>query len=67
MARTPLTRPWTSEETEKLKELLASGATPLTASLKLRRKFNSVKKKIWEIRNPGHRDGPQGPGNGRSL
>jgi hypothetical protein len=67
MARTPLTRRWTAEEIERLKEQVACGATPVRVALKLRRRVNSIRTKISEIRNPGHRDAPQRPGNGRAL
>jgi hypothetical protein len=50
MARKPLTRHWTPEETERLKMLFGSGATPLTAALKLRRTLGGITTKISEIR-----------------
>jgi hypothetical protein len=60
MARTPITRRWTQEETERLKELLASGTTPLAAAIKLRRRCSSVKRKIFEINNPATKKTPGG-------
>jgi hypothetical protein len=56
MTRTPLTRRWTPKEAELLKEMLASGATPLTAAVKLRRRCSSVKRKIYEINRIGKKE-----------
>jgi len=78
MARTPLTRPWTDEEIAALREMQASGATPLAMALKLRRKCSGVRSKIAKIQAsdqepaPQRSDRPAGkpdkarPSNGRS-
>jgi hypothetical protein len=52
MARTPLTRPWTEKEIAELERRLESGATPLTAALKLRRRVLGVRSKIRNLKRP---------------
>ena len=49
MARTPLTQPWTDQEIAMLRVMLASGVSPRSAALKLRRKLGGVKAKIRKI------------------
>jgi hypothetical protein len=49
MARTPLTHPWTDQEIARLRVMLASGESPRSAALKLRRKLGGVKAKIRKI------------------
>src|ERR1700760_1275751 len=49
MARTPLTHPWTDQEIATLRVMLATGVSPRTAALKLRRKLSGVRRKIAQI------------------
>ena len=49
MARTPLTQPWTDQEIAMLRVMLASGVSPRSAALKLRRNLSAVRSKIRKI------------------
>jgi hypothetical protein len=50
MSRAPITYPWTDQEIAMLRVMLASGVSPRSAALKLRRKLGGVKAKIRKIR-----------------
>ena len=50
--RRPITRPWTDEEIETLKALVAKGASPLKAAAALKRGLDSVKQKAKLVGTP---------------
>jgi hypothetical protein len=48
----PLTKQWTSEETEKLRKLVESGASPIRCAAALKRRVASVRLQARKIGTP---------------